>query len=53
MAVPAKLAFSMGFKKFKKFLKNFNVFVCPQGGLKLPKIVIFLENGLFFVIIIF
>ena len=32
MAVPAKLPFSMGFKKIKKCLKNFNILVCPQGA---------------------
>ena len=32
MAVPAKLPFSKGFTKIKKFLKNFNVLVCPQGA---------------------
>ena len=52
MAVPAKLPFSMGFKKIKKFLKNCNVFVCPQGA-KVTENRDFLENGLFFVIIIF
>jgi len=52
MAVPAKLPFSMGFKKIKKFLTNVNVLVCRRA-LKLPNIVIFLENGLFSVIITF
>jgi len=36
MAVPAKLHFNMGFKQIKKFLKKFNVLVCPQGA-KVPK----------------
>ena len=41
-----KLAFDMGFNKIEKFFKNFNVFDCLRG-LKLLKIMIFHENGLF------
>ena len=52
MTVPAKLPFSMGFKKIKQFLKKLMSWFAPRG-LKLPKIVIFLENGLFSVIITF
>ena len=41
-----KLPFDMGFNKIEKFFKNVNVFDCPRG-VKLLKIRIFHENGLF------
>ena len=41
-----KLPFDMGFNTIEKIFKNFNIFDCHQG-LKLLKIRIFHENGLF------
>ena len=52
MATNQALPFDISFKKIEKFLKNCNVMASPMKP-KLPKILIFLENGLFSVTIIF
>ena len=46
MAINQTLPYDISFNTIEKFVKNFEVLVCTQGP-KLPKIVIFLENGLY------
>ena len=50
MAMNGKLPFDMSFKKVEKFVKNFNVLVCPQGP-RFTEYRYFLKNGLFSVIL--
>jgi len=41
----------MSFKKIKKFLKNYNVLVRPQGGPKFQKIEIFMKIACFLLLL--